>query len=81
MESACHSEGRHVPRRDGSASKGNLPRKSKKRYERVSGRKSSPGGFGELGGDPVRRRPHICSNQDNGTSTPISAPVKSELLV
>ena len=37
-----HSERRQAPRRKGSASKKSLPRRSERRYERVSGRKSSP---------------------------------------
>ena len=38
-----HREGRQVPRRTGRASNKSLPRTSKRKYERVSGRKSSPG--------------------------------------
>ena len=38
-----HRERRQIPRRTGRASKKNLPRTSKRKHERVSGRKSSPG--------------------------------------
>ena len=38
-----HGERRHIPRRKGKASKKSLPRTSRRRHERVSGRKSSPG--------------------------------------
>ena len=38
-----HSEGRQVPRRKGRVSKESLPRRSRRKHERVSGRKSSPG--------------------------------------
>ena len=37
-----HSEERQVPRRRGWASKEKLPRESRERHQRVSGRKSSP---------------------------------------
>ena len=36
-------EGRQIPRRTGRASKKSLPRTSRRKHERVSGRKSSPG--------------------------------------
>ena len=42
-----HSEERQVPRKRGRASKKNLPRRSRKKHERVSVRKSSPGGSAE----------------------------------
>ena len=38
-----HSEGRQVPRRRGRASKESLSCGSRRKHERVSGRKSSPG--------------------------------------
>ena len=38
-----HSEGRQIPRRKRRASKNSLLRRSKRKHERVSGRKSSPG--------------------------------------
>ena len=38
-----HREGRQIPRRTGTASKKSLPRTSRRKHERVSGRKSSPG--------------------------------------
>ena len=38
-----HRERRQIPRRTGSASKKSLPRTSRRKHERVSGRKSSPG--------------------------------------
>ena len=38
-----HSEGRQIPRRTGRASKKSLPRTSRRKHERVTGRKSSPG--------------------------------------
>ena len=38
-----HREGRLIPRRKGRASKKSLSRKSRKKHERVSGHKSSPG--------------------------------------
>ena len=38
-----HREGRQIPRRKGRASKNSLPRTSRRKHERVSGRKSSPG--------------------------------------
>ena len=38
-----HSEGRQVPRRRGRAGKKSLPKRSRRKDERVSGRKSSPG--------------------------------------
>ena len=37
------SEGKQIPRRKGRASKKSLPRTSRRKHERVSGRKSSPG--------------------------------------
>ena len=43
-----HSEGRQVPRRNGRASSDSLPRRSKRKHERVSRRKSSPGRSEEL---------------------------------
>ena len=43
-----HSDERQVPRRRGRASKENLPRRSRRKHERVSGRKCSPGGSGVL---------------------------------
>ena len=42
-----HGEGKQVPRRKGKASKKSLPRGSRRKYERVSGRKSSPEGSAE----------------------------------
>ena len=38
-----YSEGRQVPRRKGRESRESLPRRSRRKHERVSGRKSSPG--------------------------------------
>ena len=38
-----HREGRQIPRRTERASKKSLPRTSRRKHERVSGRKSSPG--------------------------------------
>ena len=38
-----HGKGRLVPRRKGRASKNSLPRRCRRKHERVSGRKSSPG--------------------------------------
>ena len=38
-----HSEGRQIPRRAGWASNKSLPRTSRRKHERVSGRKGSPG--------------------------------------
>ena len=38
-----HCEGRKIPRRTGRASNKSLPRTSRRKHERVSGRKSSPG--------------------------------------
>ena len=38
-----HGERRHTPRRKGRASKKSLPRTSRRKHERVSGHKSSPG--------------------------------------
>ena len=38
-----HRERRQIPRRKGRASKKSLPRTSRRKHERVSGRKSSPG--------------------------------------
>ena len=40
-----HGEGRQVPARKERACKKSLPRTSRRKYERVSGRKSSPGRF------------------------------------
>ena len=38
-----HGEQRQVPRRRGKANKESFPRTSRRKHERVSGRKSSPG--------------------------------------
>ena len=38
-----HREQRQIPRRKGRASNKSLPRTSRRKHERVSGRKSSPG--------------------------------------
>ena len=38
-----HSEGKQIPKRKGRASNKSLPRRGRKSYGRVSGRKSSPG--------------------------------------
>ena len=38
-----HREGRQIPRRKGRASKKSLPRRGRRKHERVSGRKSSSG--------------------------------------
>ena len=38
-----HGERRQIPRRKGRASKKSLPRRSRRKHEGVSGRKSSPG--------------------------------------
>ena len=38
-----HREGRQIPRRKGRASKKSFPRTSRRKHERVSGLKSSPG--------------------------------------
>ena len=42
-KSGLHGRQRQIPKRTGRASKKSLPRISKKKYERVSGCKSSPG--------------------------------------
>ena len=42
-KSGLHREGKQIPRRKGRASKKSLPRTSRRKHERVSGRKSSPG--------------------------------------
>ena len=42
-KSGLPREGRQIPRRKELASKKSLPRRSKRKHERVSGRKSSPG--------------------------------------
>ena len=42
-----HREGRQITRRKGRASNKSLPRTSKRKHERVSGRKSSPGRYAE----------------------------------
>ena len=42
-EGGLHHEGRQIPRRKGRASNKSLPRTSRRKHERVSGRKSSPG--------------------------------------
>ena len=42
-KSGLHSEGKQVPRRKGRASKKSLPRRSRRKHKRMSGRKSSPG--------------------------------------
>ena len=42
-----YSKGRQAPRRRGRASNENIPRRSRRKHERVSGRKNSPGGLGE----------------------------------
>ena len=42
-KSGLHRERRKIPRRTGRASKKSLPRTSRRKHERVSGRKSSPG--------------------------------------
>ena len=42
-KSGLHSEGRKVPRRRGRAGRKNLPRKSRRKQERVSGPESSRG--------------------------------------
>ena len=42
-----YTEGRQIPRRKGRASNKSLPRTSRRKHERVSGRKSSPGRFAE----------------------------------
>ena len=38
-----HDKGRQIPRKTGRACKKSLPRTSRRKHERVSGRKSSPG--------------------------------------
>ena len=38
-----HRERREIPKRKGRASKKSLPKRSRRKHERVSGRKSSPG--------------------------------------
>ena len=38
-----HSEGGKIPRRKGRASKKSLSKRSRRKHERLSGRKSSPG--------------------------------------
>ena len=40
---SLHNERKQIPRRRGRASKENLPRRSRRKHERVSGCKSSPG--------------------------------------
>ena len=42
-----HGEGRQVPRRKGRASKKSCLKRSRRKHEQVSGRKSSPGQSGE----------------------------------
>ena len=42
-EDGLHCERRKIPRRKGRASKKSLPRTSRRKHKRVSGRKSSPG--------------------------------------
>ena len=42
-EDALHSEERHIPMRKGMASKTSLPRRGRRKHERVSACKSSPG--------------------------------------
>ena len=42
-----HSEGRQILKRKERAREKSLPRRSRKRYEQVSGRKISPGRFAE----------------------------------
>ena len=44
-----HGERRQIPRRKGRASKKSLPRTSRIKHGRVSGRKSSPGDLQSLG--------------------------------
>ena len=46
-ENGLHGERRRVPRKKGIASKESLPRTSRRKHERVSGCKSSPGRFAE----------------------------------
>ena len=46
-KSGLHSEGKQVLRKRKRASNGNLSRRSKRKHERISGRKSSPGAAGE----------------------------------
>ena len=43
IKGGLHRERRQIPRRTGRASKKSLPRTSRRKHERVSGRKSSPG--------------------------------------
>ena len=45
-----HGERGQIPRRTGSSSKKSLPRTSRRKHERVSGRKSSPGRSAESSG-------------------------------
>ena len=42
-KTGLHNEGRQVARRKGRSSKKSLPRRSRRKHERVSGRKSSSG--------------------------------------
>ena len=42
-KAGLHHEGRQIPKRKGRASNKSLPRTSRRKHERVSGRKSSPG--------------------------------------
>ena len=54
-----HSEQGQIPRRIGRASKESLPRKSRKKHERVSRQKSSLGRFAESGFTPSLAKPEI----------------------
>ena len=47
-KSQLHSKKRRVSGSRGRADKENLPRKSRRKHERVSGRKSSPGESGKF---------------------------------
>ena len=54
-----HSERRQIPKRKGRASKENLLRESRRKHERVSGRKSSPGRSAESYFTPSVAKPEI----------------------
>ena len=54
-----YSEGRQIPRRGGRASKESLPRRSRRKHKRVSGRKNSPGGSAQSGFTPSLVKPKM----------------------
>ena len=54
-----HRERRQIPWRKGRASNKSLPRTSRRKHERVSGRKSSPGRSASLGFTPSLAKPEM----------------------